>query len=91
MFAARTIRPAVAVARTQAVHQQQAGMATLKEIDQRLKSVRNIGKITKVCYPVNNEDVEGGQDVRNASVGENQSPRMQAGCVGDWKGEKRGD
>lgn len=28
--------------------QQQAGMATLKEIDQRLKSVRNIGKITKV-------------------------------------------
>ena len=48
MFAARTIRPTVAVARTQAVQQQQAGMATLKEIDQRLKSVKNIGKITKV-------------------------------------------
>lgn len=45
----RTLRPAVAVARTQAVNQQQqAGMATLKEIDQRLKSVKNIGKITKV-------------------------------------------
>lgn len=47
MFAARTIRPAVSVARTQ-VGQQQAGMATLKELDQRLKSVRNIEKITKV-------------------------------------------
>lgn len=51
MFA-RAIRPAVAVSRTQAVQQQQAGMATLKEIDQRLKSVKNIGKITKVGQAV---------------------------------------
>jgi F-type H+-transporting ATPase subunit gamma len=49
MFAARSIRPAVSVARTQvAQKQQQAGMATLKEIEQRLKSVKNIEKITKV-------------------------------------------
>jgi F-type H+-transporting ATPase subunit gamma len=42
----RGARPALTVART-ASKQQQAGMATLKEIDQRLKSVRNIEKITK--------------------------------------------
>jgi len=42
----RTARPAVALARS-AVHQQTQGMATLKEIEQRLKSVRNIEKITK--------------------------------------------
>jgi len=42
----RTARPAVALARS-AVHQQSQGMATLKEIEQRLKSVRNIEKITK--------------------------------------------
>ncbi|TXT06141.1 hypothetical protein VHUM_03614 [Vanrija humicola] len=44
MFA-RGVRPALNVARV--ARQQQAGMATLKEIDQRLKSVRNIEKITK--------------------------------------------
>jgi len=48
MFAARSIRPAASVARTQVAQQQSAGMATLKELDQRLKSVRNIEKITKV-------------------------------------------
>ncbi|GMK54868.1 hypothetical protein CspeluHIS016_0114540 [Cutaneotrichosporon spelunceum] len=42
----RGARPALNVARS-ASKQQQAGMATLKEIDQRLKSVRNIEKITK--------------------------------------------
>ncbi|WOO79804.1 ATP synthase subunit gamma, mitochondrial [Vanrija pseudolonga] len=41
----RGVRPALTVARV--ARQQQAGMATLKEIDQRLKSVRNIEKITK--------------------------------------------
>jgi hypothetical protein len=51
MFAARSIRPVASVARTQVAQQQSAGMATLKELDQRLKSVRNIEKITKVsCY-----------------------------------------
>ncbi|EJT53254.1 ATP synthase gamma chain [Trichosporon asahii var. asahii CBS 8904] len=45
MFA-RSVRPALTAART-ANQQQKAGMATLKEIDQRLKSVRNIEKITK--------------------------------------------
>jgi hypothetical protein len=48
MFAARSIRPVASVARTQVAQQQSAGMATLKELDQRLKSVRNIEKITKV-------------------------------------------
>ncbi|ODO00587.1 ATP synthase F1, gamma subunit [Cryptococcus wingfieldii CBS 7118] len=43
MFA-RAVRPALATARN--AHQQQ-GMATLREIEQRLKSVRNIEKITK--------------------------------------------
>jgi hypothetical protein len=41
----RAVRPAVAVARNA---QQQQGMATLREIEQRLKSVKNIEKITKV-------------------------------------------
>ncbi|KGB78097.1 ATP synthase F1, gamma subunit [Cryptococcus deuterogattii 99/473] len=41
----RAARPAITLART--ANQQQAGMATLKEIEQRLKSVRNIEKITK--------------------------------------------
>ncbi|WRT69402.1 ATP synthase F1, gamma subunit [Kwoniella shivajii] len=44
MFA-RTVRPAVNVARV--AQQQSQGMATLREIEQRLKSVRNIEKITK--------------------------------------------
>ncbi|TYJ56839.1 ATP synthase F1, gamma subunit [Cryptococcus floricola] len=43
MFA-RAVRPALATARNA---QQQQGMATLREIEQRLKSVRNIEKITK--------------------------------------------
>lgn len=42
----RSVRPAVSVAR--AAVQQQQGMATLREIEQRLKSVKNIEKITKV-------------------------------------------
>ncbi|WWC65577.1 ATP synthase F1, gamma subunit [Kwoniella dejecticola CBS 10117] len=41
----RTVRPALNVAR--AAQQQSQGMATLREIEQRLKSVRNIEKITK--------------------------------------------
>ncbi|WVQ96405.1 ATP synthase F1, gamma subunit [Kwoniella sp. CBS 9459] len=45
MFA-RSVRPALNVART-ANTQQQQGMATLREIEQRLKSVKNIEKITK--------------------------------------------
>ncbi|KAK6908984.1 ATP synthase F1, gamma subunit [Kwoniella mangroviensis CBS 10435] len=44
MFA-RSVRPALNVAR--AAQQQSQGMATLREIEQRLKSVRNIEKITK--------------------------------------------
>ncbi|KAK8849422.1 ATP synthase F1, gamma subunit [Kwoniella newhampshirensis] len=40
----RAVRPAVSVARNA---QQQQGMATLREIEQRLKSVKNIEKITK--------------------------------------------
>ncbi|WVQ79521.1 ATP synthase F1, gamma subunit [Cryptococcus sp. DSM 104549] len=44
MFA-RAVRPTLNVART--AQQQQAGMATLREIEQRLKSVKNIEKITK--------------------------------------------
>lgn len=46
----RTLRPAAAVARAAAApaQQQKQGMATLKEIEMRLKSVRNIEKITKV-------------------------------------------
>lgn len=44
----RTARPAAALARTVIAPQQKQGMATLKEIDQRLKSVKNIEKITKV-------------------------------------------
>ena len=43
----RAVRPAVAVARNA---QQQQGMATLREIEQRLKSVKNIEKITKVGF-----------------------------------------
>ncbi|KAI9631742.1 putative ATP synthase gamma chain mitochondrial precursor [Dioszegia hungarica] len=43
----RTIRPAAALLARPAVQQQTMGMATLKEIEQRLKSVRNIEKITK--------------------------------------------
>jgi F-type H+-transporting ATPase subunit gamma len=46
MFA-RAARPALAVARTAAPVQQTSGMATLREIETRLKSVRNIEKITK--------------------------------------------
>ncbi|KAL7424864.1 atp3 gamma subunit of the F1 sector of mitochondrial F1F0 ATP synthase [Cryptotrichosporon argae] len=45
MFSRAAVRPAVSLAR--AAKPQQAGMATLKEIDQRLKSVKNIEKITK--------------------------------------------
>ena len=45
----RAVRPAVAVARNA---QQQQGMATLREIEQRLKSVKNIEKITKVRLTV---------------------------------------
>ncbi|WVR08310.1 ATP synthase F1, gamma subunit [Kwoniella sp. DSM 27419] len=45
MFAARSVRPALTVARV--AQQQSQGMATLREIEQRLKSVRNIEKITK--------------------------------------------
>ncbi|WWD04073.1 ATP synthase F1, gamma subunit [Kwoniella europaea PYCC6329] len=44
MFA-RSVRPALNVARV--AQQQSQGMATLREIEQRLKSVRNIEKITK--------------------------------------------
>lgn len=44
----RTARPALALARSAVVPQQTMGMATLKEVEQRLKSVRNIEKITKV-------------------------------------------
>ncbi|RSH93633.1 atp3 gamma subunit of the F1 sector of mitochondrial F1F0 ATP synthase [Saitozyma podzolica] len=43
----RTVRPAVALARAAQQQQQQQGMATLRELEQRLKSVRNIEKITK--------------------------------------------
>lgn len=46
----RTIRPAAALLARPAVQQQTMGMATLKEIEQRLKSVRNIEKITKVSW-----------------------------------------
>ncbi|OCF31237.1 ATP synthase F1, gamma subunit [Kwoniella heveanensis CBS 569] len=46
MFA-RSVRPALNVARAANVQQQQQGMATLREIEQRLKSVKNIEKITK--------------------------------------------
>jgi hypothetical protein len=42
----RTARPAVLMAKS--MQNQTMGMATLKEIEQRLKSVRNIEKITKV-------------------------------------------
>nr|ODN91256.1 ATP synthase F1, gamma subunit [Cryptococcus depauperatus CBS 7841] len=41
----RSARPAIAATRN--VARQQQGMATLKEIEQRLKSVKNIEKITK--------------------------------------------
>lgn len=50
MMLGRTVRPAVnAVSRQSATPlAQQRNMATLREIEQRLKSVRNIEKITKV-------------------------------------------
>jgi len=71
MFAARSIRPAVSVARTQVAHQQQqAGMATLKEIEQRLKSVKNIEKITKVSHSLGWEGGVGLVDVKGKTATE---------------------
>jgi F-type H+-transporting ATPase subunit gamma len=48
----RTLRPALnTAARAQPVQlEAQRNMATLREIELRLKSVRNIEKITKVCF-----------------------------------------
>jgi hypothetical protein len=57
---ARASRPAIraatsaaaaapAVARTAGFHSSGAQLATLRELEQRVKSIKNIEKITKVC------------------------------------------
>lgn len=54
MMLGRTVRPAIhtvaKASNSQAQQVAQRNMATLREIEQRLKSVRNIEKITKVSF-----------------------------------------
>lgn len=50
MLARSTLRTAARAPQLAAAPNAARGMATLRELEMRLKSVRNIEKITKVCW-----------------------------------------